>query len=139
MNNQKILYSNNINQFNIKTLKFINYIKEKLESEEICTLFLHRDDTTIHYGYYNEGYKEENDVIEMTSEDDLRKIYELLENEFQDNFDVVYIHTFGEGWSLKPIICEKIIINLESYNQYDRNWFYEETHKEHKKLIKKTR
>ena len=53
----------------------------------------------------------------------------VLQQEFSSNFNAGFKHTFGESWSLIPIIGENVMINISSDNKFDLDWFYEEAHK----------
>ncbi len=64
----------------------------------------------------------------MISDEDLRLLYELIKKRFSSGFKLSFKHTFGEGWTLNPIINEKVMIDINSDNVYDRKWFYEESH-----------
>ena len=77
----------------------------------------------------NHGVRMDKSVIEMTNNQDLRKMYKLMQIEFASEFDEIYKHTFGEGWSLCPIIGENVVIEIDSDNSMDKNWFYEQSHK----------
>ena len=66
----------------------------------------------------------------MISNEDLKKLYELLQNEFSSNFVDGWKHTFGKGWSLNPTIGENIIMDINSDIYSDSSWFYAESHKE---------
>ena len=67
-----------------------------------------RNDNLIDYGRYKQGIRRKKDTIEMISNEDLRKLYELLQTEFASNFQDGCKHTFGEGWSLNPTIGENV-------------------------------
>ncbi len=131
-------FSCDLNKFNDDCSKFIMYIRQCIENNEISILYMLRTKNTIHYGKYDQGIKYDKDVIEMISDEDLKKLYELMQNEFSSNFAPGCKHTFGEGWSLNPIIGENVMIEIDSSSPNDRNWFYEESHKkDENNLVKK--
>lgn len=126
-------FSSDLNIFNEACTKFINYIKQCVENpNEVYVLYMLRNDNSIDYGRYKQGIRRKKDTIEMISNEDLRKLYELLQAEFASNFQDGCKHTFGEGWSLNPTIGENVMIDISSSNSYDKNWFYEELYKEQK-------
>lgn len=126
-------FSSDLNTFSQACTKFINYIKQCVENpNELYVLYMLRNDNSIDYGRYKQGIRRKKDTIEMISNEDLRKLYELLQAEFASHFIDGCKHTFGEGWSLNPTIGENVVIDINSYNSYDKNWFYEESHKEQK-------
>jgi len=128
---EQITFSKNIEKFNENCLVFLNYIKQCTQSDNICTLYMLRQENIIQYGKYDHGIKTDNHIIEMVSNDDLKNIYELLQNEFTSDFVEGWKHSFGKGWSLSPTIRENVKIIINSNNPSDSNWFYEESHKEH--------
>ena len=127
------IFSSDLDIFNEACTKFINYIKQCLENtNELYVLYMLRNGNLIDYGRYEQGTRITSDTIKMVSNEDLRKLYRLLQQEFSSNFKDECKHTFGEGWSLIAIIGENVMIDINSYNSYDKNWFYEELHKEQK-------
>lgn len=129
---QQDTYSSDINKFNkecIEFIEFIEYIKQCSEESELSILYMLRQGNTIHYGKNNHGVRIDKSVIEITNNQDLRKMYELMQIEFASDFKDNYKHTYGEGWSLCPIIGEHVVIEIDSDNPMDKNWFYEQSHK----------
>ena len=127
---EKITFSDNLEKFNEECSLFINYIRQYTQNDEITALYILRQENIIQYGKYAYGIKADNHSIEMISNEDLKKLYELLQNEFSSSFVYGCIHTFGQGWSLKPMLGKNVTIDINSDNSSDRNWFYEETHKD---------
>lgn len=127
---QQETFSSDINKFNNDCIEFIEYIKHCSEESELSILYMVRQGNTIHYGKNNHGVRIDKSVIKMTSNQDLRKMYELMQIEFASDFKDNYKHTYGEGWSLCPIIGENVVIEIDSNNSMDKNWFYEQSHKE---------
>ena len=130
-------YSTDINRFNDDCLKFINYIKECISDGNFYVLYMLREENIIVYGKYNHGRKIDKHTIEMIGNEDLKKLYELLQSKFPSDFVDGCKHTFGQGWSLNPTIGENIIIDINSDVNSDMNWFYEEVHKEQKSELSK--
>ena len=127
------IFSSDLVTFNEECTKLINYIKQCVENPtEIYVLYIFRKGNLIDYGRCEQSTNNTGDTIKMVSNEDLRKLYRLLQQEFSSNFKDGCKHTFGEGWSLNPIIGENVMIDINSYNSYDKNWFYEESHKEQK-------
>lgn len=130
-------FSSDLNKFNNDCLKFISYIRQCFSNEEIYVLYLLRKGNILHYGMYDCGIQTDKGVIEMTSDEDLRNLYELMQNEFSSDFVDGCKHTIGEGWSLNPTIGGNVMIDINSSSPNDRNWFYEESHKEQKEDLPK--
>ncbi len=128
-------FSGDLNKFNKDCSEFIEYIKKCGESSEISVLYMLRMENVIHYGKFNHGVRMDKNAIEMMGDEDLRKLYLLVQSEFVSDFVDGYKHTIGEGWSLNPTIGENVMIDISSDNSSDKNWFYEESHKEQKKQI----
>ncbi len=127
------IFSSDLDIFNEACTKFINYIKQCVENtNELYVLYMLRNGNLIDYGRCEQGTRITSDTIKMVSNEDLRKIYILLQQEFSSNFKDGCKHTSGEGWSLNPIIGKNVMIDINSYDSYDKNWFYEELHKEQK-------
>ena len=92
----------------------------------------------ITYGKYDRGIEIDINTIEMVENEDLEKIYVLLQNEFLSKFSDGYIYEFGKGWLLSPTIGENVMLDIDSNKFRDRRWFYEEAHKETKsKMLQK--
>ena len=125
-----IKYSTDINKFNSDCLEFIEYIKTCINDDSFHILYMLRRKNIITYGEYGNGRKIDKNTIEMISNEDLKKLYELLQNEFSSNFVDGWKHTFGKGWSLNPTIGENIIMDINSDIYSDSSWFYAESHKE---------
>lgn len=123
-------FSSDLDKFNIDCLTFINYVKQCKQTDEFFVLYLSRVGNVIKCGKYDHGTQIDLDKIKMVSDNDLKKIYDLLQNEFPNDFVDGCKHTFGQGWTLNPSIGENIWIDIKSDNLNDQNWFYEESHKE---------
>lgn len=136
-------FSGDLNKFNESCVEFISFIKQCVENvkENKVYVFLYmlRNGNSINYGEYEHGLREKKGTIEMISNEDLRKLYELLQDKFATDFIGGCKHTFGEGWSLNPTIGENVMIDINSCNSYDKDWFYEEVHKEQKSNSPKIR
>ena len=130
-------YSSDMDRFNDDCSNFIKYIRQCVENDDFCVLYMLRQGNVIIYGKYDHGIKKDKHTIEMISNEDLKKLYELLQSEFSSDFVDGCKHTFGKGWSLNPTIGENVIIDIDSNNYSDSNWFYEESHKEQKSELPK--
>ena len=120
-------FSSDLNIFNEACTKFINYIKQCVENpNEVYVLYMLRNDNSIDYGRYKQGIRKK-DTIEMISNEDLKKLYELLQTEFASNFKDGCTHTFGKGWSLNPIIGENVMIDINSNNSLSTRNLKEKT------------
>ncbi len=136
-NEENKSFNSDFDKFANDCLEFINYIKQCIENNEVSSLYILRKGNAIHYGKYDYGIKKDQSIIEMISDEDLKKLYELMQHEFSSDFVGGWKHTFGEGWSLKPTIGENVIIDINSSSPSDRDWFYEESHKEQKSELPK--
>lgn len=124
------IFSSDLVTFNEECTKLINYIKQCMENPtEIYVLYIFRKGNLIDYGRCEQSTNNTGGTIKMVSNEDLRELYRLLQQEFSSNFNDGIKHTFGEGWSLIPIIGENVMINISSNNKFDLDWFYEEAHK----------
>lgn len=83
-----------------------------------------REGSTIRYGKYKHGIKSDAGVLEMVSEEDLRRLYELIQQKF--------LSDFFEGSSLNPSIDKNVMIDMNVTSSSDGDWGYEKTHKEYK-------
>lgn len=111
--------------------RFIEYVKKYTnDSEEFYALYILRRNNEIEYGRYEHGIRIKEDIIKIVTQNDLKVLYELLQTEFADSFCEGYKQTFGIGWSLVPQIGDNIMIDINSDNPIDKNWFFEESHKE---------
>ena len=129
-NETNSIFSRDLDIFNEACTKFIEYIKRCMENtDELYVLYILRNGNLIDYGRCEQGTRITNDTIEMVSNEDLRELYILLQEEFSEDFKNVRKHTSGEGWSLSPIIGENVMIEISSDNSFDLNWFYDEAHK----------
>lgn len=126
-------FSKDLSKFNQDCIKLIEFIKQCAEnSNDAYFLYLLRNQNFISYGRFEQGIRKKINIIQMVSNEDLKKIYNLLQTEFASDFIDGYKHTFGEGWSLNPTIGKNIMIDINSDNTFDSNWFYEEVHKDKK-------
>ena len=124
------IFSSDLVTFNEECTKLINYIKQCVENPtEIYVLYIFRKGNLIDYGRCEQSTNNTGDTIKMVSNEDLRELYRLLQQEFSSSFNAGFKHTFGEFWSLIPIIGENVMINISSDNKFDLDWFYEEAHK----------
>lgn len=115
-----------VEEFNKECAKFIKYVKDCVEADEISILYLTRIDNVIKYIKKQVGKVVDEHIINMVTEEDLKKIYQLLKTEFSYAFDVGPTHTFGKGWSLTSIVGDHVMIITDSENDYDKEWIYEE-------------
>lgn len=130
-------FSTDLDKFDKECSVFLNYIHQVVAEGEFAALYLSRNANIIQYGKFSNGIRSNSHTIEMVSANDLKRIYDLLHASFLDSFDEGFKHTFGEGWSLLPVICEKVVIDISSSNSNDRNWFYTESHKMDDNIPKK--
>ena len=134
-----VTFSNDLNKFNQDCREFINYVKQCVQNAnngKECVLFLSRSNNELEYGENGYGTMK---IIEMESNEDLRKLYKLIQTEFSSDFVNGFRHTYGEGMSLNPMIGENVLIDINSDNSYDQNWFYKESVKEEKNVSAKKR
>lgn len=130
-------FSNDSDKFVSDCVSLIEYIKSCIENEKFSILYMIRQGNVIEYGQKNHGVKIDKYIINMISDNNLILIYKLLQREFSSQFCDGYKHTFGIGYSLNPTIGDNVVIDVDSDNVNDRNWFYEESHKEQKSKMSK--
>lgn len=83
-----------------------------------------REGSTIHYEKYDHGIKICAGVFDMVSEEDLGKIYELIQEEI--------LSDFIEGCSLNQTIDKNVMIDMNITSFSNSDWVYEKKHKEYK-------
>lgn len=131
---ESINFSDNKHKFKKECKQLVNFIKSNI-CDDFRTISIIREGNYIKYGLkYNDkkvGY------IYMTSNEDLKKIYELLQCTFQDNFFPASKQTFGYGYSLRPFVGDYLAIDINSDNKDDYSWFVEEWKKEHDNQVLK--
>ena len=123
---KEITFSNDTKKFSEEIDKLIVLIRECLTKKDFSVLYIDRINNFINFGIYKQGFKHLISSIEMISENDLHNIYELLKKEFFSDFTFNFKHTFGYGWTLIPSIADKVLIEIDSDNLKDRNWFNDE-------------
>lgn len=106
-------------------LEYITLIKEFGDSTYIR---IKREGNIISYSRINKGFSLDKHEINMISPDNLIKIYEMLKVSFGSDFVFGSKHDMFEGWSLLPIIGDKIILDISSDDFADNNWIYDEIH-----------
>lgn len=119
-------FSDDLESYKEDVQRFIDYVKFCTFLEDFTYIFLERRESKIIYGKMQKGIKTDKCIINMVSAADLQEIYHLLKIEFASDFHKGSKHTFGMGWTLLPTIGENVIIDIDSDNHEDRNWFYEE-------------
>lgn len=114
--------------------KFQNDIKELLQyihelmKDEFHVIFLKRVQAGVYYGEYNKGSKLKKGIINLNNEDGLKRIFDSIQDEFQENFELGAEHNDMDGWSPLSTIGDNLVLKVESDEIYDKNWFYEYTH-----------
>ena len=114
-------FSKDENKFNEQCKKLFNLINEGLIDEKIVGIFLKREDNLI---YFN-GVQQDKNTIEMISNDDLKKIYELMKSIYGKNILTGYEHDFYHKFALSITIEENIFLLISSDDAYDQEWFKE--------------
>ena len=120
-----ITYSTDVYKFENECLKFLNYVKKYANDENFYVLYIFRDKNIIIYVKYDHGTKDDKHEITLISNDDLKKMYEILKREFESDFIESYMHTFSQGYSLMARIGDSTAICIDSNVESDRNWFYD--------------
>ena len=145
--NEDILKENDSNSFSSDLNKFVAECSElfdfilkcsSAEGDENQVLSVYRNGNSINYGEKEQTGLVSKGIIEMTSDDDQKKIYDLLQTKFMSKISLGARQIFGGGWALCPIINDRIVINIESNNPNDQKWFYEESHKKRVHESRKT-
>lgn len=122
-------YETDENKFKQELDKLINFLKNKVQNEEIAVLFIERIANTIMYGQFEKGFKSEASRFDLMNNDGLKGIYELIKVEFADTYEDGCTHSAVEGWNLLPALNGDVLLHIESQNLSDRNWIYEEATK----------
>lgn len=114
--------------------KFQNDIKELLQyihelmKDEFHAIFLKRVQAGVYYGEYKKGIQLKKGVINLNNEDGLKRIFDSIQDEFQENFVLGAEHNCIEGWTPLSCIGDNVVLKVESIEEYDKNWFYQYTH-----------
>ena len=124
------MLENKIDKFYNEFFILINYIIECVRTDKINVVYISREGNLIKYGQYDNDWKIEKNTIDMISDEDLKKLYNFLKNVFADDFIDGYKHVLGKGWSLYPMVCNKILLEISSDNYNDLNWIIEEIENE---------
>lgn len=125
-NKEMPTFGTDLKKFDEECVDLIDYINQSYQSNETSTLYLFRKNNTILYGKYYKGIKVQQHDIEMVSNEDLKKIYYILQNYFSNVCWEGSKHTMGIGCSLILGLGENIMIDINSYNMDDKNWFEKE-------------
>ena len=126
---EKEKYSKDIVKYNKECRRFLEYIKQYIIKNEVNILYINRKENIIKYGKIEENTKINENTINMINENNLKDIYIKIKKEFQDNFINGIKKTYGEGWSLNPIINNNTLIDINSDNIQDKKWFCKEAAK----------
>ena len=104
----------------------LQYLTEKANDYSPKTLFVERIDTKITYGEITpNGQRVQVGSLEMSNNNVLHAIYELMRVRFADNFKeqvTMSVH----GWDLTPFISEETEVEVSSNRISDAEWIREE-------------
>ena len=118
----------------------LDYFKGLIDNDKYCVAFIERFYNTIIYGSYNNGFKEEVGRFEATQDNSLKLLYELLKIEFAESFKGGWNHSSCYGWNLLPSLSNYVLVEIDSRNDFDRKWIFEEIkelEKQNNETIKK--
>lgn len=120
-------FSQDIEIYKDDVKRLINYLKVFMRQKEFSLIYIKRSGTQIKYGRKKLGIPQDEHTIEMTSQNDLQRIYNQIKLVFADCFVKGSKHEFSNGLSLLPSLGKNIILEIDSDNAYDQNWFSEES------------
>lgn len=123
-----IFYSIDYEKYNEEVKDFMDYIAMLQETEDFAVIKVNRSGNKIMYSRYQKGMPVYSNKISMVSSVDLKALYETLKVVYGEQFVPGSKHEMMNGWSLLPTIADKIILEIDSDNQLDRNWIYQEVH-----------
>lgn len=123
-----ISYSDDYEKYNEEVKDFMDYIAMLQVTEDFAVIKVNRSGNKITYSRYQQGMPVYSNKISMVSSLDLKTLYETLKVAYGEQFVPGCKHEMMNGWSLLPTIADKIILEIDSDNQLDRNWIYQEAH-----------
>lgn len=122
-------YGDDEEKFNNSINELIKYIKQLIEDGNFHLVFLRRVQAGVYYGEYHSGIPDNKGLINLNNADGLKRIFDAISNEFKEKFSIGGRHTFGKGWTPVSTICDSLMLDVESTEDYDHIWFYDYTHK----------
>lgn len=115
-------FSKDLDKFNEDCQGLFSLLKGCLNAEEkISWINIERKNNLIYYQKNNQ-YK---NTIEMMTNDDLRKIYDLIESRYSSRFETGFTFGFRGEYILNPIIGGNVMLEISSDTQHDIEWFFE--------------
>lgn len=121
-------FSTDYDKYNEQLKDFIDYIVLAKEILDVTCISVTRDGNVIRYGRLNHGIPVDRHEIIMTNDNNLKEIYDTLKEYFLGSFVPGWEHEFCGGYSLLPVVFDKIMIKISSQEEADANWIYEEVH-----------
>lgn len=117
--NDKVVFDNNLQQL-------IQHVYKLKEDGQPHSIFLHRNRTGVIFGEQNAEQKEQIHIIQLNNMDGLKRIYDTLQQQFQEQLEIIGLkYAANEGWSMSISLLEPITINIDSNEEYDYDWFQE--------------
>lgn len=110
----------------INTEFLLQYLDKMANDYRPKTLFIERKDTKITYGEITpHGERQVVGIMDISNENVLRAIYELIRVRFTDTFREQV--TMGmHGWTLAPFISEETEVSISSNRISDMEWIQQE-------------
>lgn len=104
---------------------FFNLVVESIKDDKNTYIHLEREGNLI---YFYRGKKQKNNNIEMISNNDLKKIYEEIEEIYGETIEFTYMNStlhVGDFYLVSLVLCieENTFIIVSSTEDCDQQWF----------------
>lgn len=129
------IFSTDYDRYNEQLKDFLDYVALTKEVDDFAFIKVKREENSISYARVKEGCIVDRHEIPMTNDSNLKELYEELKHAYGSEFVYGCKHEMMNGWSLQPIIADKVIMEFSSYKLSDRNWIYEEVHNRPPRII----
>lgn len=111
-------FSNYINEL-------LQYIHELKTDGHFHTIYLHRIHAGVKYGEIGQNGKTHKGTIQLNNMDGFKIIYDTIQDEFKEEFDMGLKYTEDKGWIPLSTISNNLILDIDSTEEYDYDWFSE--------------
>lgn len=125
-NQRELTYTTTEEECKLKTESLLQYLEMMSKNYSPKTLFIERENTSITFGEIaRNGEKLVYGSMEMSNDNVLRAIYELIRVRFADSFkEQITIGYYG--WSLSPFISDETDLEISSNRVSDIEWIQQE-------------
>ena len=118
-------FSKNLDEFNEWRGDFFNLVVESIKDDKNTYIHLEREGNLI---YFYRGKKQKNNNIEMISNNDLKKIYEEIEEIYGETIEFTYMNStlhVGNFYLVSLVLCieENTFMIVSSTEDFDQQWF----------------